>query len=133
LLCQKRVSQICGPLNIAGHPLHHVWKFDQWLDARVPRLLCHSVRQRFALQILIVVHPLLKLNYFQWVGRCGERLRQERIGIERDRGDERIQLLRCECSCLLIVRCGRHLLRLRLLRECSGAHCEAEDGDHAKN
>jgi hypothetical protein len=121
LLCQKRVPQVGCPLNIARHSLNHVWKLHQGLDTRVPRLLCHSVRQRFALQILVVIHPLLKLNYFQWVGRSGERLRQEWIGIKRDRRDERIQLLRCECCCLLIVRRGRHLLRLRLLRECSRA------------
>jgi hypothetical protein len=133
LLGQECVSQVCHPLNIARHPLYHVWIFYQGLDARIPRLLCHSVRQRFALQILIVVHPLLKLNHFQWIGRGGKRLRQERIGIQRDRRDERIQLLRCERSCLLIGRCGRHLLRLRLLRQCGGAKRETNDGDHAMN
>jgi hypothetical protein len=29
LLRQECVSQIGGPLDIAGHPLHHVWKFYQ--------------------------------------------------------------------------------------------------------
>jgi hypothetical protein len=117
-------------LNIARHPLNNIWKLYQTLDAGVPRLLCHRVRQRFALQILIVIHPLLKLNDFQWISRSGESLRQKRIGVERDRRNERVQLLRGKFSCLLIVRCGRHLLRLRLLRECSRAQRETNNGDH---
>jgi hypothetical protein len=120
-------------LNIAGHPLHDVWKFYQRLDARIPRLLCHGVRQRFALQTLIIVHPLLKLNHFQWVGRGGESLRQKRIGVERDRRNQRVELLSWKCSCLLIVSCGRHLLRLRLLRQCRGGQRKTDDGDQAMN
>jgi hypothetical protein len=85
LLRQECVPQIRGPLDIAGHTLHHVWKLYQCLYAGVPRLLCHGVCQRFAFQILIVIHPLLKLNYFQWIGRSGESLRQERVGVQRDR------------------------------------------------
>jgi hypothetical protein len=133
LLRQECVPQIRRPLDIAGHTLYDVWKLYQCLYARVPRLLCHGVCQRFALQILIVIHPLLKLNYFQRIGRSGESLRQKRIGVERDRRNQRVQLFRWKRRCLLIVCCGCHLLRLRLLRECSGAQCEAEDGDHAMN
>jgi hypothetical protein len=120
-------------LNIARHPLNHIWKFYQRLDTWVPRLLCHGVCQRFALQILIIIHPLLKLNYFQWVRRSGERLRQEWIRVQRDRRNQRVELLSWKCSCLLIVRCGRHLLRLRLLRKCRGAQCETNDDYHAVN
>jgi hypothetical protein len=68
-------------LNIAGHALHHIRKLYQALNAWIPRLLCHSFGQRFALQTLIVGHPLLKLNHFQWVSRSGERLRQKRVRI----------------------------------------------------
>jgi hypothetical protein len=50
-------------------------------------LFGHCVRQRFALQILIVIHPLLKLNYFQWIGGSGQSLCQELIGVQRDRRD----------------------------------------------
>jgi hypothetical protein len=131
LLRQKCVSQIRHPLDIASHPLYHVWILYQRQDARVPRLLCHGVRERFALQILIVIHPLLKLHHFQGISRSSQSLRQKRIWIKSDRCDERIQLLRCECSCLLIVRCGCHLLRLRLLRECGGAQRETNDDYHA--
>jgi hypothetical protein len=124
-------------LNIAGHPLHNVWIFYQRLDTWVPRLLCHSVGQRFALQILVVIHPLLKLNYFQWIGRSGESLRQEWIGVERDRRDQRIQFTTRKCRRLLRVSVcrGGHDLRLRLLcKRCRGRGCEQCDTcayDHA--
>jgi hypothetical protein len=75
LLREECVSQIRCPLDVAGHALHHVRKLYQPLNAWIPRLLCHSVRKRFPLQILIVIHPLLQLNYLQWVSRSGQRLR----------------------------------------------------------
>jgi hypothetical protein len=65
LLRKKGVPQIRCPLDIARHPLNHVWILHESLNTWVPRLLCHGVCQRFALQILIIVHPLLKLNYFK--------------------------------------------------------------------
>jgi hypothetical protein len=66
-------------LDIAGHTLNHIWKLHQSLYAWVPRLLCHRVRQRFACQILVLVHPLLQLDDFQWISGSSERLSQEWI------------------------------------------------------
>jgi len=77
LLGQERVPQIRGPLNVARHPLNHVWKLHQSLDAWVPRLLGHCVRQCLALQIFVLIHPLLKLNDFEWISGSSERLSQE--------------------------------------------------------
>jgi hypothetical protein len=79
LLRQECVAQVRGPLDIAGHTLHHVWKLYQSLNAWVPRLLCHGVRQRFAFQILIPIHPLLKLDDLEWISGSSQRLRQEWI------------------------------------------------------
>jgi hypothetical protein len=132
LLRQKCVSQIGCPLNVAGHACHHVRKHDQRLDTWVPRLLCDGIRQRLPCQILVLVHPLLKLNDLKRISGSSERLSQEIIRIERDRRDERIQLSSWEYSSLLIVRRGRHLLRLRLLRECGGTQRETNDGYHTK-
>src|SRR5262245_39999638 len=49
LLRQECVSQVRRPLNIVRHARNHVRKSYQPLDAWVPRLLCHRVRQRLAL------------------------------------------------------------------------------------
>jgi hypothetical protein len=64
LLRQERISQVRRPLDIARHPLNHIWKLYQTLDAWVPRLFCHGVCQRFACQILVPIHPLLQLDDF---------------------------------------------------------------------
>jgi hypothetical protein len=85
LLRQECVPQIRRPLDIAGHTLHHVWKLDQCLYAWVPLLLCHCVRQRLALQILVPIHPLLKLDNFKWISGSSERLSEERVRIQRNR------------------------------------------------
>jgi hypothetical protein len=88
LLSEEGVTEICRPLNVARHALNRFWSRSEGLHTWVPRLLCHSVGQRFIFQIFVPIHPLLKLNYFQWIGGSGEGLRQERVGIERDRRDE---------------------------------------------
>jgi hypothetical protein len=79
LLRQECVSQIRRPLDIAGHTLHHVWKRYHCLYAWVPRLLCHSVRQRFAFQILVPIRPLLELDDLEWISGSSQRLSQELI------------------------------------------------------
>jgi hypothetical protein len=81
LLRQECVSKVRGPLDVACHPLHHVWKLYQTLDTGVPRLLCHCVCQRFALQIFVPIHPLLQLDNFKRISGSAERLSQKRVGI----------------------------------------------------
>jgi len=81
LLRQECVSQIRRPLDVAGHTLYYVWKLYHCLYAWVPLLFCHCVRQRFAFQILIPIHPLLKLDNFKRISGSSQRLSQERVGI----------------------------------------------------
>jgi hypothetical protein len=50
LLGDKGVPQVRRPLNIAGHPLKSVRNCRERLDARIPRLLCHGIRERFVLE-----------------------------------------------------------------------------------
>jgi hypothetical protein len=112
LLRQKRVSQIRRPLDIAGHTLHYIWKLYQSLDAWVPRLFCHRVRQRFPFQILVPIHPLLQLDDLEWISGSSQRLGQEWIRIKGDRRDQRIQFAGRKLRRLLR---GRHNLGLSLL------------------
>jgi hypothetical protein len=123
LLCQKRVSQVGRPLDVASHPLNHVWKLYQRLDAWVPRLLCHGIRQRLALQIFVSIHPLLKLDNLKWISGSGECLSQKLIWIESDRRNQRVQLIIRKLGCLLCVRSRRvHHLRVSLLRTGCGTN-----------
>ena len=59
------------------------------------------------LQAWILREPLLQLNDLQRVRRGRERLRQQRVGIERDRRDQRIELIRREASRLTATDCRR--------------------------
>jgi hypothetical protein len=112
LLCQECVSQIRRPLDIARHALYYVWKLYQSLDAWVPRLFCHRVRQPFAFQILVPIHPLLQLDDLEWISRSSQRLCQKWIRIKGDRRDQRIQFTTRKLRRLLR---GRHNLGLSLL------------------
>jgi hypothetical protein len=107
LLRQECVSQIRRPLDIADHALQHVWKGYHSLYAWVPRLLCHRVRQRFVFQILVPIHPLLKLDDLKWISGSSQRLSQELIWIKSDRRDQRIQFTSRKLGRLLR---GRHNL-----------------------
>jgi hypothetical protein len=119
LLRQECVSQIRRPLDIAGHALHRVWKLYHSLYAWVPPLFRHRVGERFAFQILVLIHPLLKLDDLEWICGSSQRLSQELIGIKRDRCDQRIQFTARKLRRLLR---GRHNLGLSLLCQgCSGA------------
>jgi hypothetical protein len=90
---EECVSQIRRPLDIASHPLKDVRERYQCLDAWIPRLLGHSVRQCFVLQVLVIRVPLLKLDYFQRISGSGQRLGKKRIWIKSNRRDQRIQLV----------------------------------------
>jgi hypothetical protein len=87
-LREEGVTEIRCPLDIASHTLNHVRVSCQRLHARVPRLFCYSIRQCFVFQILVSIHPLLKLNVLQWVSGGGQGLGQQRIGIERNRRNQ---------------------------------------------
>jgi hypothetical protein len=93
LLREECVSQVRRPLDISSHPLHHIWKRYQCLDARVPRLLGHCVRQGLVLQVLVIREPLFKLDHFQRVSGSGQRLGEKRIGIKSNRRHQGIQLV----------------------------------------
>jgi hypothetical protein len=114
LLGQERISQIRRPLDIARHPLHHVWKCRHCLDTRVPWLPGHRVRQRLVLQVLVIRVPLLKLNHFQRIGGSSQGLGKKRIGIKGNRRHQGIQLVGWNRRRHLIG--GRRDWRLALLR-----------------
>jgi hypothetical protein len=119
-------------LDVARHPLNHVWKLYQRLDAWVPRLLCHGVRQRFPLKIFVSIHPLLKLNNFKWISGSGECLSQKWIWIESDRRNQRIQLINWNLWSFFGGRSrGCHHLRLRLGRRLRNGRVVGRDRSHA--
>jgi hypothetical protein len=117
LLRQESVSQVRRPLDISSHPLHHVWKCCHRLDAWIPRLLCHSVRESLVLQVLVIRHPLLKLDHFQRISGSSQRLGEKRIRIKRNRCHQGIELLGWNRRCLLIGSRRRQRLVLLPVRD----------------
>ena len=118
LLRQKGVAQFRRPLDIARQTLHRVRHRDHRLNTWIPVLLLHGVRQGFALQRLVPIQPLLELNDLQRVGGSHQCLAQQRIGIQRDRRNQGIQLIVRDfgnllrhrgrrCLGVLAERCGR--------------------------
>jgi hypothetical protein len=89
-LRQERIAQVGGPLDIVSQAFHHVGKHGQGLNTGVPRFLPHGIGQRPVLQTRISGDPLLKLDDFERIGGCRQDLGQQRVGIERDRGNQRI-------------------------------------------
>jgi hypothetical protein len=93
LLREKRIAEISGPLDVVCETFDHIGQSRQSLDARVPRLLGHSVCKRLIFHPGILTQPLLKLYDFKRIRRGRQNLRQHRIGIKRDGRYERIQLV----------------------------------------
>jgi hypothetical protein len=93
LLRQERVAQVGRPLNVVRQPLHDLWESGQRLDGGVPVLLHHGVRQRLVFQVGVLTEELLQLDDFQRVGRRGEHLSEERVGIKGDGCHQGVQLI----------------------------------------
>jgi hypothetical protein len=119
LLGEKGVPQLRRPLDVAGHALQRFRIRGHRLNARLPWLFSDGIHQRLVLQIFVSFQPLLKLNDFEWISGRSERLGEERIRIQGNRRNQRIQLIIRNLASLFRGRgrrCGCHDLRLRLLR-----------------
>ena len=64
LLRQKRVAQVSGPLDIVCKAFDYIGQSGHRLNARIPRLFCHSVGQSLVFQTRVFQKPLLKLDEF---------------------------------------------------------------------
>ena len=60
----------------------------------VPGLLRDRVGERLVLQVLVLREPLLELHDLERIGGRDEHLGQERVGVEGDRRDQRLELIR---------------------------------------
>jgi hypothetical protein len=119
-------------LDIASHALRDFWIPRHCLHARIPRLFCYSFGERFVLQCFVSLHPLLKLNDLQWVSGGGESLGKKRIGIQRNRRNQRIQLIIQKLWRFFGGRRrGRHHLRLRLRRGLRNGRVVGRERSHA--
>ncbi len=102
LLVEEGIPKLRRPLDVVREPLDDLGNRRHRLDARVPRLLRDRVGERLVFQILVLGEPLVQLDDLQRVGGRDERLGQERVRVESDGGDQRIELLRGKLRYLLL-------------------------------
>ena len=53
-LSEERVAEIRGPLNVVREALHHIGQAGHRLDARIPGLLGHGIRQLLVFQVRVL-------------------------------------------------------------------------------
>ena len=82
-----------GPWQILRHLVQHALERRERFDARVPRLPLCGIGQRAGLQSTVLRNPGIGRGDLIGVGRTGQHLRDELVGIQRDGRDHLIQLL----------------------------------------
>jgi hypothetical protein len=87
LLGEKCVPEISRPLNITGHALQDFRSSGQRLHARVPILFCDRIGELLVFDRLVLRHPLLDLDNLERIRRSGQDVRQQLVGIKRNRRD----------------------------------------------
>ena len=92
LLGDNRIAELLRPVKLRTHQLQHVRRRHQGLDAVIPRLFVDRGLQRVALEILVRFEPTLGLHDVERIGRRHQHLGEQRIGVERDRRDQLIEL-----------------------------------------
>ncbi len=115
LLGEIGVAEIAGPADVAIQESQYVGEGDQCLNARVPILLSGCVQKILSVKVAILLQPLLRLNYFKRIGRCGQNLTEEGIRIERYGRDHRVQLFGTEQGGILLRLLLRSLQRTLLI------------------
>lgn len=104
LLHQEGVAETLRPLQISVHALEQFRKGHQRLHAGIPALVFHGGHGVFAAQPRMLARPARRLDDFQRVGRRDQHVREHAVGIQRHRGEHRVELGLAE-----IVVVGLHL------------------------
>ena len=98
------VAQVRRPVGIRAHHLDDVRKAREGLYRRIPILVVDPGIIVVGYERLVLVEPALRLDDLHRVGAGGQELREQGVGIERDRGDQLFELGASESLC------GRRLL-----------------------
>ncbi len=90
------VAEIGGPVEILAHLLHHGRKARESLHRRIPVLTVDPGEVVARDLVRVLVEPALRLDNLHGVCARWQHLRQQRIGIERDRGEQLSELIPSE-------------------------------------
>ncbi len=103
LLLEEGLAQVLGPVEPLAHHPDHARERDQRLDARIPVLVLDRAHRLVALKPRVALRPARRLDHLEGIGRSHQDLRQQRVGIERNRRQHLVQLR------LRIALCRRRL------------------------
>ena len=84
-LCEECLAEPARPVRILVHAREQLRERDQRLHARVPVFVLHRAHRIVALQARIGARPARRCGHLERIGRGHQHLREQRIGIQRDR------------------------------------------------
>jgi len=87
-------------VNVLRHHIQHLRKTGQRDKRRIESLFLCCVGERRSFEVRILLQPVIHIDNFLWIGRCGCDLSQQRIGVKRNRSQQLIQLLCSGRGCL---------------------------------
>ena len=93
LLRDENVAEPRSPLELLVHHREHLRERGERFDARVPILLLDGFDRLLSRQARIAPGPARRLHHLERISGGHEDLRQQRVGIKRDRGEHLIELL----------------------------------------
>jgi hypothetical protein len=106
LLSEKYVAEVSSPLDVVGEALDDVGEGCEGLDAWIPGLLSDGVSESFVLQGGILFQPLMELNDLKGISGGGQRLGEQRVGIESNWCNQGVELVRRNFGCWGLRGCG---------------------------
>ena len=93
------VAEVRRPVEIRAHHLDDVRKARERLYRRIPILVVDPGIIVVGDEGLVLVKPALRLDDLHRVGAGGQELREQRVGIERDRGEQLFEFSAGESFC----------------------------------
>ena len=93
LLGEKRIAEPFRPVQLLVHHLKNLWKCSERFDAGIPTVLFDRPHGLVAFEVGIGPGPTRGLDDLERIRRCHQNLRQERVGVKRNRRQHLIELL----------------------------------------
>src|SRR3984885_15248105 len=80
------VAEVRRPVEVGAHQLDDVRKARERLHRGIPILIVDAGIIVFGDERLVLIKPALRLDDLHGISACRQHLREQRVGIERDRG-----------------------------------------------
>ena len=88
LVRRHRLPQLCRPVHLLAHVVHHLREQHQVLAARREAGLPGGAGQRITPEALVLQQPVADVEHLLRCGRDRQHLGQQQVGVERDGRDQ---------------------------------------------